>query len=293
MDIMLPWYVLGIIVALISTLFIIIRKKALENEHAMNFESARTIAVALFTLLLIPFADFNFNIGTIFLVYCASLVAAIGIIFQAKAVRHGEISLMAPLSNIKPAFVVLLAYIFLAEKLSIGQLAGIFTLLIAAYLLQSDHHMTNLLAPLKNLLKDKNAIYYLLATLLFSITALMDKYLITDLIDIYSYTIIMWIFIAINFNFMHGMIFGFKETIDCFKRQKNYTFIVGFLAMAGTIVTYQALSMTKVSLLTPVIMLRTLFVVFVGGTFFKERNIFYRTVVSLFMLGGALMVILL
>ena len=290
---MLPWYVLGIAVAFIMTVFFIVRKKALGDEHAMNFESARTIAVALFSLFLIPLANFNIAPGTIFLIYCTSLVVAIGILFQAKAIRHGEVSLMAPLSNVKPVFVLVLAYLFIAEKVSIGQLTGIFTLLIAAYLLQADHHVTNLLAPIKNLLKDKNALFFISATFLFSITSLLDKYIITNVTDIYTYTILLWVFIAINFNIIHGVIFGFKETFDCFKRQKYYPFILGFLAITATVLSYQALSMTKVSLLTPVIMLRTLFVVFLGGKFFKEENVLFRSVVSIFMLGGALMVILL
>lgn len=290
---MLPWYVLGIIVALIGTVFTLVRKKALGNEHAMNFESARTITVALFSLLLIPFAEFNINISTIFLVYITSLIVAIGILFQAKAVRHGQISLMAPLSNIRPAFVLLLAYIFLAERLSLGQIGGIFLLLISAYLLQADHHVKNLFEPIKNLIKDKNALFYLLALFIFSISTLMDKYIITERLDIFSYSILLWVFIAINFNIIHGVIFGFKETVDCFKRQKFYPFIVGFLALAGAVVSYQALTMTKVSLLTPVVMLKTLFIVFLGGRFFKEDNILFRSMVSIFMLGGALMVILL
>ena len=50
----IPWYVYAIAATLIGTVFSILRKKNLLKNHAMNFESARTLSVALLCIFLIP-----------------------------------------------------------------------------------------------------------------------------------------------------------------------------------------------------------------------------------------------
>jgi len=75
----IPWYVFAIGAAICASVFSLLRKKVLSKEHAMNFESARTLSVALIVLLLIPLINFSMNIKVIGLVYVVSLIATIGI----------------------------------------------------------------------------------------------------------------------------------------------------------------------------------------------------------------------
>lgn len=289
----IAWYVYAIVAAIFASAFSITRKKGLHHEHAMNFESVRTLFVALFSLALIPLINLEVNIGIIFITYASSLIAAIGIVFASKAFRHGEISLLAPLSNIRPAFITFMAYLFLAETPSLGQLVGIAVLFIAAYLLESNHDVKDLIGPIKNLTRNRNALYYIFAISLFSITSILDKYVISGRLDIFSYFFLFWVFLALNFNFIHGIIFGFKELITCFKNVKRYLFLVAFFSFVSNILTLKALSMEYVSLVIPILMLSTLFTVFIGGKFFKEENVLFRFGVSILMIVGALMVVLL
>ena len=60
-----------------------------------------------------------------------------------------------PLANFKPAFVAIIAFLFLSEAVTQKQIIGIIILLISAYLLESNHHFSNLYAPIKNFLKTK------------------------------------------------------------------------------------------------------------------------------------------
>ncbi len=290
---MIQWYVYAILAAVFASAFSITRKKALSLEHAMNFESARVLSVALFSLILIPVIKPNIDISTLFLVYCASLLGAIGIVFASKAFRHGEISLIAPLENIKPSFVLILAYFFLAETPSVGQLIGIIILFISAYLLEADQHIDQLLKPVKNLLRDKYGLYFVFAIFLFSVCSLLDRYIVSNRLDVFTYLLIFWVFVAINFNFIHGVIFGFKEVTTCFKKLKLYIFLVAFFSFLANILELKALSMAYVSLVIPVLMLSTLFVVAVGGKFFHEKNLLFRLIVSLLMLMGTVMVVVL
>lgn len=290
---MIPWYVYAVAAAIIASAFSITRKKALQYEHAMNFESVRTLFVAMFSLILIPFLNLKINIGMVFLVYSASLIGAIGIVFSSKAFKHGDISLLAPLANIRPAFILVLAFLLLSETPSLGQIIGIGVILVAAYLLESDHHLKGLLQPIKNIVKDKNALNYIVAIFLFSITTLLDKYIVSNMLDIYSYFFLFWVFLALNFNFIHGIIFGFKELVTCFKNVKYYLLLVAFFSFISNILALKAISLEYVSLVIPVLMLSTLFSVLIGGKFFKEENILFRFAVSILMIIGTLMVVLL
>ena len=106
--------------------FVIARKKALLKVHAMNFESVRTLSVAVLNLFLIPFIDLSdISLKVYAIVYFVSLLSTIGILLMAKALRHNDISLIYPLRNIKPIFVLLLAYIFLHERIALKQFFGV------------------------------------------------------------------------------------------------------------------------------------------------------------------------
>ena len=62
--------------------------------------------------------------------------------------------------------------------------------------------------------------------------------------------------------------------------------------MAANLCALKALSLTYVSLVVPVLMLTSLFVVFLGGEYFHEKYIKFRLAVSLLMLVGAYLVII-
>jgi len=201
--------------------------------------------------------------------------------------------LVSPLANIRPAFVAILAYFFLSEKLGIGQLIGIGILFISAYMLESDHHIYNIWDPIKNLFKSKYGPHYLLAIFLFSVTSILDKYVISTYLDIYTYFFLIWIFIAINFNIIHTILYGHKEVINCFKKWTYFPLLIAFFSVAANLLALKALSLTYVSLVVPILMLSTLIAVILGGSFFHERYVLFRAVVTVLMLVGALMVILL
>ncbi|MBW2996117.1 EamA family transporter [Candidatus Woesearchaeota archaeon] len=289
---MVAWWIFAIGSALLHTLFQITRKKALTKVHSMNFESTRALSVALLALLLIPFIDLNIS-GTVFLLtYLVSVLGTAGILLASKALRHEAISLITPLGNIRPAFVAVLAFFFLGETIIARQIVGIAVILLGAYLLESDHHFSDFLKPIKHFINDKYSIFFVIAVLMFSVCAVLDKYIITNYLDIFTYFFLVWMFIAVNFNLVHIFLYGYKDTVKCFKKVKYWPFIVGGLSLAANLLALKALSLAYVSLVAPVLMLSTLFIVWVGGEFFHERYIYFRLFVSLVMIIGAYLVII-
>jgi uncharacterized membrane protein len=288
---MVQWYVYVLASVIFSVIFVIARKKALLKVHAMNFESSRTLTMAIICLFLIPFLNLNLNVKSIFLIYFVSILVTIGILLAAKAIRHKDISLIQPLANFKPAFVAIIAFLFLAETINTKQIIGIIILFLSAYLLESNHKLSDFTAPIKNFLNNKYTIFFVISIFIFSITATLDKFIISNFTDIFTYFFLLWIFIAINFNIVHLLEFGFKDTIKCFKETHFLPVLVGATSVAKNLLVFKALSLAYVSLVTPVLMLETLFIVFIGGKFFHEKYLLFRLSISAFMLMGTYLII--
>jgi len=277
--------------AIFSTAFALVRKKALLKMHSMNLESTRTLAIAFFCLFLIPFINLNINFWVFFLIYCASVISTVGILFASRALRHEAVSLIAPLSNLRPGIVALLAFLFLGEVLNAKKIVGIVILIIAAYLLESDHHFSDFIAPIKHLVRDKYSLFFLLAISLFAALSVLNKYLISNYIDIFTLFFLSWIFIAMNLNIAHTYKYGIKDTIDCFKKLSYLPILVGGFSMIMNIFYLKAISLAYVSLVSPIVMLSTLFIVLIGGNFFHERYLYFRFFISILMIVGAYLII--
>jgi drug/metabolite transporter (DMT)-like permease len=287
----LPWYVYAFGAVILGTFFAIFRKKALQKVHSMQFESARTLAAIILSLLFVPFVDFDISFKAIVLMYVISLLAVIGLYFMAKSYKHMELSVLMPLTNLKLVFVALLGYFLLSETVNLKNILGIAIILAGAYIIEANHNTSDIKRPLKLLFQSKYSLFLLFAIVIFSVTALLDKILVTDYVTPATAMFFVWIFIGINMNVAHGIKYGFKELKTVFKETKSLPFVVAFFSLTADFLSYQALSMTYVSLVTPVLMLSSLLVVIVGGRFFHEENLIYRTIVSVVMLLGVYLII--
>ena len=79
--------------------------------------------------------DFNgFSIAAVI----AGLAGSLGYVFFVKALEHGEASIVLPLTALYPAVTIVLAVLFLHEKISIHQLIGILLAAVAVVLLSIE-----------------------------------------------------------------------------------------------------------------------------------------------------------
>jgi uncharacterized membrane protein len=257
----------------------------------MNFESARTIVIAALCMFLIPFVNISIGKEAFFVIYLLSLLSTIGILFASKALRHDAISLIAPLSNLRPGIVALIAFFFLGETLGAKKIIGIAVLILAAYLLESDHHFSDFIAPIRHLLRDRYSMFFLFSVFIFGICSVLNKYIITNYTDMFTLYFFTWIFIALNFNIIHTIKYGFKDVVNCFKEISYLPVLVGGFSMIMNLLYLKAISITLVSLVSPIVMLSTLFIVLIGGNFFHERFVYFRVFISVLMLAGAYLII--
>ena len=142
---MRPWLLLAHSSAVCATATLLIEKKTLAREHAMEFSAA----LAFFNLILsVPFLFFvdysRLQIIPLVYIFFLMILVAMAFLLIAKSIRHMEVSAVAPFLALTPAVTAIFAFMFFNEALDQIQLLGIALILIVAYVLEL-HSVHNLL----------------------------------------------------------------------------------------------------------------------------------------------------
>jgi len=287
---------LWVVFALLSALFLsfadIFKKKVLFKEHAMEFSTVLSIFSFIIVLFLLPFVNFDISRNILGLIYVVSVISTAGLLLMNKAIRHLEISEVEPLLNFSPAFLFILAYIYLGERLGASQILGIILLIVGAYVLESDHKLKTFLSPFKKLLASKYLFYVFLVIIMYSFSAIFDKIILTN-IDKFSYIFFVFGFRALNFIVLMIIFYdGIKGIKHGVNKAGFPIAIISFLLFFSLMSYYSAISIAFVSLVIPIKRLSTLFSTAVGGELFHDHGLKYKIVACLIMILGAVLVAL-
>jgi len=288
---MIPWWAYALGAAIFATLFALFEKKGVKKEHAMEYELTRTTFAAIFSLFLIPFLAFNYSWKTILIIYFVALLASIGVLYRTKALRHSEISEVSPLLNLTPGFLAILAFLFLGEKLNKFQIIGLVILIIGSYVLETDHN--SFWKSFLRHMKSRYVDYTIFAAFIFSITSLVDKYVLDTYMGPLDYMFLIWFFLALNFiifsTIAHDGIKGIKH---CLKIDGFNVIFAAFFSWIANLFTFIAMSFAYVSLVIPIRRLSSLFSTIIGGEMFHEKGIIKKSIACVIMIGGAILIIL-
>jgi drug/metabolite transporter (DMT)-like permease len=292
---------LTLIAAVLVSSASILEKKTLFHQHAMEFLTALSLCTMLLTLPLFLWLDnASLSLASIGLIYIASSIGALAALFTAKALRHIAISLTSPFLAFGPLITLIMAAIFLGEKVSWLQGTGILVLMGGAYLLESHAH-DDLLEPFKHFFKLKYVRYMLLAILLYGIGSVLDKRILGAHADgglgisTLTYLPLAQFFQAINFIVMMLLFHdGFKGIEKGIKHSWKPVLFIGILLVGSRLAYMYALSLpgVLVSLLIPVKKLSVLFSTIIGGELFHEEHVIRRSLACLIMLIGAVLILL-
>ena len=290
----MEWYIFAFAGAIIGSISAILEKKALIKEHAMEFTTVFSIFNFIFVLPFLSFVDFSIlnDIYTIGFIYLVSIIGGIAFFFVAKGVRHMEISIVSPLLNFSPAFLVILAWFFLGEKITIQQLIGILIIIFGSYFLEISTKHPTLFGPVKKMMHSKHIHYIFFALILYGFSSICDKIIINRISPI-TYLVFVHFFIALNFiiliHLFHNGIKGIKNGI--YNAGKWIIFIC-ILTCAYRFLQLQAISMTYVSLVIPIKRTSTIFSTIIGGKLFHEDHILKKLICCIIMFFGAYLIII-
>ncbi len=299
---MVEWYILMLIPVLFGTIAAITEKKALFKEHAMEFATVFSLILAALSFIYFPFFNFDFPAYYWLIIYIASMFGSTAFLFIAKAVRHLELSKSSPLFTFNPVITAVLAWLVLKEGLGINQIIGVLIIFAGSYFLEmkpKKSFIKELLTPFKAIIKSKYVHFMLFAMFLYSLTALIDRYLLNSAnswaMDPFTYLMIIHVFIAINMLIMiHVFHDGLKGVKHGFKSAGGWIFIMAaalFISrsMQAYVIT---LPTAKIALVAAMKRGSTVLTTIFGGEIFHDKHLLQRSLAALGMVVGAIIMVI-
>lgn len=130
------WLVFGLLSALFASLVAIFGKIGLKNLDTNVATAIRAVIMALFLILVIIFQGRLHKVGQILadkkavmFIVLSGIAGALSWLFYFLALKNGKVQQVAPIDRLSVVFAILLAAIFLGEKISFY--TGLGVLLIA------------------------------------------------------------------------------------------------------------------------------------------------------------------
>jgi len=267
---MIEWYYLVIISSVIMGISTIVEKYALKKQHATSYSASFSIVIALLSLLFLPFANFNISIIEFAIIYLMSILSALTYLFSARIYKHGNLSVSTPvMSSLPQLFTVVLAFVFLDEKLSILKYLAIAIMIISTYVLLNPKSS-------KKQFDSKKYIYLLiLDAILMAFGGILMKYILTLGVNLYTMFILLEVFIALNLTMLISVKYnGVKEEISNLFSNKKIILSIAVLSIMYRVFYYASLQTAYVSLASPLRnSVTVLITIIVGGTLFHEGGI--------------------
>ncbi|MFH1770902.1 MAG: DMT family transporter [archaeon] len=291
----MDWIIFAFISAVCWGLMSIVNKKVLIHEHATEFTASRGPLIILLVLILIPFANFNFSLQGVLLTFVTAVTISIGGIFFNKSLRHGEISVVGPLTNTSPLFLLIIAYFILGEVPSKMQYIGVFLLVLGAYSLEVGVSNSGFLKPLRDFFKSKVNMFMMIAMIAFSVTATLDKFIVGMLnVQFIAYFVLLNLFMSIIYILYDAYLYGTKEIFRNLKKDYKLLAASAVLLVVGQLSYMKAVSIpgAMISLIIPIKRTSTLFSTIIGGKLFHEKNLLLKVLSSIIMIWGAVLILL-
>lgn len=210
-----------------------------------------------------------------------------------------DISLISPLMNLSPVFLIILSSVFLFEKITLLQMLGIFIIIVSTYLLELHTTKKDKKLPHKfyfDFLKTLNwKIISVASSMLFiiSITAISDKIIFQRGLNVYTNMFFTAIFIFIFLTIYYIYNNHFENTIMNIVKEPE-TLIISFFSVLSTFLILLAISIPTalVSLIVPLKRISTLFSSILGGLLFHEQHLFKKGIITILMLFGVVLIVM-
>ncbi|MBW3004544.1 EamA family transporter [Candidatus Woesearchaeota archaeon] len=284
------WLIFILVSAVLGSIGLLFKKRALKDAHTSEYLSAFKILELSFMLFFAPFIVFKIPLQIVAFIFLISLTTAVALIYIARSYRHTELSIVAPLSNLTPIFLLILAFFLLGEHISSKHMFGVGLLIFGTYYLEAEQHSGHWFSPFVKLFNTKNIGFLFFGFFLSAVIAMGEKFIIDSIspftLLFYHYCFQTFFFITITV-FFYG---GFKDIIHAYRTSGKWLIGNALFANLSNLTYFFAISMTFVSLAAPVKKLSTLFTVMLSGKFFKEKRIFHKALACCIMLVGVFVI---
>lgn len=291
----MEWYWLALISAVLSAAAAILQKKVLFEIPALNFSLIVSFFIAIFSTFLIDSNTFKSVNSFSFLVLIAkSIINASAFLCIMIALKNLDISRTLPLLAASPMIIALLAFFFLGENLNLQEISGMLLIISGTYVLELKPN-EKIFNPFRIFIYSKFHKVILLALLLISVSSILDKILLTNfklppvtflIIQNYLFLfifLILWVFI-LKKSPEKNLLTGFS---------KNILILIAVIALVTICYRWLQFESTKnapVGLVISIKRLSVLFAVLIGSKLFKEENYLRKSIATVLIVSGAILI---
>lgn len=226
------------------------------------------------------------DIKYIFFVFIKALVISLSWLFTMKAVTKLDLSIVTPFSLLGTIFTIILSWIFFNQEIGIIQICGSLIILCGLILLARINE--------KEKKKDNDYKYLLLIVLsafLSSISAMIDKAVLSN--GISKYSVLFWFFLFLSLIYLIVCLIKNKKIYFENIKSNLWTIAIGVCIFLADLFYYQAVSIPSASISTISIVrkLSVFFAVILGSMFLKEGNLLKKSLILIFMIFGLFFII--
>jgi drug/metabolite transporter (DMT)-like permease len=228
------WFLLATFSSLLSAAAAIIQKKILFRLHALEFSFLVSSGILVLSFIILFFIDVaSVSLESLIIIIIKSILSGIAFLLVMMSLEHNQISSALPLLGTTPAVTALFALPVLGETLNYTEWLGIGLMVAGTYMLEK-RPAQKIFQPLKNLFSQTKYFYIFGAVLLFAVSSIADKSLLSsykiDPLIILFYQHIIYCLIFGLLIFVRRM--SFKEIFHRGKNQGIFIMLVAFLTIA-------------------------------------------------------------
>jgi drug/metabolite transporter (DMT)-like permease len=292
----MDWFVIAFISATLSAASTLVEKKSLFSLGALEFSYILSIVVLILSFPF--FLDISYSSITsesLIILFAKTILGTFAFFFVMTVIKNLEISEALPLMILTPGFIAVFAYITIGDSLTTQEVFGIILLLIGTYILETSNRK-NIFEPFLVLIKSSNHRFVIAAILLFTITSILDRVLLTDLkMSAFSFIAFQHLFLALNFTIFFLIVkkrFNFKFSPNVKANQIWLWIIAAAVLTVGYRYTQvEAIKLAPVALVLSVKRISVFFSTLIGGKIFKEKNLLRKAAATAIMVAGAVMLV--
>lgn len=282
------WVTITLLSALTLAVCHVMYKKLLEDIDSFDLTVIVGLVAFIDCLIVLPFVDVRITPLQFGVTLVISILAFLGFLCLNYAFKHNDASLVSPLLNLSPLVLLIIAFFWLGESISMIEGVGMLFLLSGGYMLTVDG-FRKLARPFTSM-QPKYFIAIAGPLVLWSIAHSLQRWLLRSM-DTWTYVFYFSVTVFIV-NFITFLFAGKKKILASFNRHRWLIIISGLVAFFSDVMHIFALSFDEVpaALIITLKRVSTIFVIIMGGTLLKEKSIGYKLVSALIMIAGAYIV---
>jgi drug/metabolite transporter (DMT)-like permease len=290
------WYAILNALALSAVHFT--QKRALREEHSLEFVTVTTVVrLIIFYLLFWTRINWTISNGQLLGLIATAIFAGIAFWMISKALRRQDISIVVPIINLDAGVTAIIAWIALGETLAAKQILGLAVLLIGTYVLHISGapHVPgarrDLLFPFRELWRHASGRYAFVAVIAFAINAILDRSLLQhvpwETYLAYVLPITMAFFLLLSAARGHT----FSTYRHSWKNILPWVFLASVFYLISNITSSIAIGLAPIGLVIAIKRGATLIDVLVSGKIFHEQAIIPKAIAASVMLVGLFLIL--